>query len=677
MPVYSTDFRPLEKVESMIAPDAKNEAEGMQPKKSPFSIILFLAGGILVIFGQSMGDGTPFDHRAGTLIVVAVGLVLVFLGIWTINKDQPRWMTRFLDWAASRSIRGGRLLCLLLSLPFAILVPYLAGQAQQMTHPILAISAWFIAIGLVLAGTWLQPSPLRWPSWRLIAIFVGITAVAFLLRVILADRIPIYLTGDEAAAGVAAEDFTHGAWNNIFITGWYAFPSFWFTIPSFFIGLLGHTTLALRIPSALAGALTVTTSFFVARAMFGKRAAWYTAVFLAALHYHIHFSRIGLNNIWDGLWYIVTIGALWYGWEKGRRNAYLLTGLALGISQYFYSSSRTILVLILGWILLALVFDRPRLKQAWLNLVFMFIVGGIVALPLAWHYIQFPNTFMEPMNRVALTSQWLQQEVINTGVPAWRIVLNQVGLALGSFTYEPLRAWYTPDVPILRPLAAGLFLIGIVLLFFRRQKWQIIPILLWLGAFMAIGGLSESTPAAQRYVAAAPVCALLVGFGLSESTRYLQATFENRRRLIAILSAILLVVLAADELNFYFRVFTPHSTISEARSNGVIAQTFADYLKTKPKDLQVVFFGYPNMGFYSVPSIQYLAPEISGIDINDPWIPADRSMITSSHILFIFLPNNFTQIPPVQANYPSGKITSIPAADGELLYKLYEVRTSP
>ena len=434
-----------------------------------------------------------------------------------------------MTWLSNHSIKDWQLFCLILSLPVGLVVPLAAGTGPKMISPLLAISAWFLAIGLVFAGTWIQPTPLRWPSWRLVVLMLGLTGVAFLLRVILVNRIPIMLTGDEAAAGIAAQDFSRGVLNNIFITSWYAFPSFFFTIPSFFISLLGHTTEALRIPSALAGALTVTALFFFARAMFGQRAAWFTAVFLAVLHFHIHFSRIGLNNIWDGLWYVVTIGSLWYGWEKDRRNAYLLAGLSLGISQYFYSSSRTILVLILGWIILAALFDRPRLKRAWVNLVLMFILTGIVILPLAWFYVKNPNTFLEPINRVALTSGWLRQEVINTNTPAWKIVLKQVGNAIGSFTYEPLRAWYTPDVPLLRPFAAGLFLIGIILLLFHRQKWHIIPIMLWLFAFMAIGGLSESTPASQRYVAAAPVCALLVGFGLVGVPNCLRRLFTKEK----------------------------------------------------------------------------------------------------------------------------------------------------
>jgi 4-amino-4-deoxy-L-arabinose transferase-like glycosyltransferase len=649
----------------------------MQSKKSPISIFLFLMGGIFVFLGQSQVNRFLNNNRLWMLVLVVVGLVFVMLGFWIAERGLPKWLIRAITWFADHSIKEWQIYCLLLSLPIVCVVPFSAGDGPKMTNPLVAVFAWLLAIALVLAGTWIQEKPLRWPSWRLVALILGLMVFAFLLRVIRVDRIPIMLTGDEASAGIAAEEFTYGKWNNIFITSWYAFPSFFFAIPSFFIAILGHTTAALRIPSALAGALTVTASFFVARAMFGKRAAWFTAVFLAALHFHIHFSRIGLNNIWDGLWYVVTIGALWYGWEKDRRNAFLLAGLSLGISQYFYPSSRTILVLILGWIIFAALFDRPHLKRAWMNIILMLLITGVVSLPLVWYYAKFPNTYLEPMDRVALTSGWLRQEVINTGLPAWRIVLNQVVLSIGSYTYEPLRAWYTPEVPLLRPFAAGLFLIGIVLLFLRKQKWHILPLMLWLLAFMAIGGLSESTPAAQRFVAAAPVCALLVGFGLSESIELLGNVFDKNKRLINILSFLLVTILAVDELYFYFYKYTPHSVMSEARSNPVVAQTLADYLETQPKNMQVVFFGFPGMGYYSIPSIQYLVPEISGIDINQPWPSADKSNISSQHLLFVFLPNNLDQVQPVQVDYPGGLLTPIQAADGELLYQMYQVSTSP
>ena len=146
--------------------------------------------------------------------------------------------------------------------------------------------------------------------------------------------------------------------------------------------------------------------------------------------------------------------------------------------------------------------------------------------------------------------------------------------------------------------------------------------------------------------------------------------------MIAVLSIILVTILAADELFFYFFVFTPHSALSTARSNDMVAQNLANYLETKPKDIQVVFLGFPNMGYYSIPSIQYLVPEIKGIDINQPWSQADKHSITSNHLLFVFLPNNVEQIPPIRADYPGGVLKSIPALDGELLYETYEIATS-
>jgi 4-amino-4-deoxy-L-arabinose transferase-like glycosyltransferase len=653
------------------------EVPAVDSTKSLTSVLMFLTGGILILLEQNLIDIYPIEERNVLLILLAFGLILVIVGIWTFDKGFPNWFIRIQSSLSKYSISGWQFLCLILAVPVVFIVPFEAGSGAKMLNPWAAVLTWILAICLVVAGSWVQPAPLHWPSWRLVTLTLSLTITAFLLRAILADRIPILLNGDEGSSGLAAASFTNNTWNNIFITSWYGFPSFFFTIPAGFIGTLGRTIYALRIPSAIAGALTVTASFFVARAMFGKRAAWFSAIFLATFNFHIYFSRIGLNNIWDGLWYVVTIGAFWYGWEKDRRNAYVLAGLSLGISQYFYPSSHTLIILLLLWLIFAAIFDRSRLKRSWVNLVITIIVATIVAEPLIWHYIKYPDTFFEPMNRVGLSLAWLNQQVINTGTPAWKIVLNQIALAFGSFTYDHLQAWYTPDTPLLRPLSAALFLIGIVLVFLRKQKWHIIPLMLWLFAFVAIGGFSESTPAAQRYVAAAPVCALLIGYGLSESAGLVEKVFFGRKRWINIISFTLIAILALDELNFYFRVYTPHSSISLARSNGMIAQTLADSLETKAKDTEVLFFGFPSMGFYSIPSIQFLVPAIRGFDINEQWPPIKKPVISSNHLLFVFLPNNIDQIPKVKSDYPVGLLTSVPAADGELLYETYEVTISP
>ncbi len=190
-------------------------------------------GAGLIIFGQNLLSNHPFDRHFGVFIPVVLGLIMVIFGIWIYERGRPRWLDWFLEWLAKHFVQEWQLGCLMLAIPIAIIVPFAAGSDAKMVNPLLAISAWLVAIGLVITGTWVPPASLRWPTWRQLILFLGLTGFAFLLRALLVDRIPIMLTGDEASAGLAAEDFTRGAWNNIFITSWYAFPSFFFAIPSF------------------------------------------------------------------------------------------------------------------------------------------------------------------------------------------------------------------------------------------------------------------------------------------------------------------------------------------------------------------------------------------------------------------------------------------------------------
>ena len=69
----------------------------------------------------------------------------------------------------------------------------------------------------------------------------------------------------------------------------------------------------------------------------------------------------------------------------------------------------------------------------------------------------------------------------------------------------------------------------------------------------------------------------------------------------------------------------------------MIAQHLADYLKEKPTDLQVVFMGAPFMGYSSVPSLQYLVPDIKEL-MPPAWKSFDKSVITGTDLIFVFLP---------------------------------------
>ncbi|HUH98880.1 MAG TPA: glycosyltransferase family 39 protein [Anaerolineales bacterium] len=650
----------------------------MSDTQAPLRTSLLLTGSLIVALSQWILQSLPLDQRSKVIWLSAFGILLFLMPLIEIirnNENAARLETVIRRIAAWLRLADWQVAVLFAS-PFLSYMAFVAaGDGSLMRNPAAAILAWILAIGAAILGS------LSWPiqisGWRGRAIYLplALTVAAFFVRAFASDRIPIILTGDEGSSGLAALGFIHGGINNPFITSGFSFPALYYFIESLSIRLFGETTQALRLPSALAGALTVTATYVAGRILFNRRSALIAAIFLAAYSYHINFSRIGLNNIWDGLWYTVVIGALWYGWEQEAPRAFTIAGLCLGIAQYFYPSGRILIVPIVLWFLLMAWVNRERFKRILPYLALMFLVAVVVVLPLGIFYILHPNEFFAPFNRVTLFGPILNSMIKSSDQPVWFILLLQVVKGLGAFTYIPLNAWYLPGTPLLLPLPASLFLLGLVILLIRNSKERFPLLALWIMTFGLIGGLSESTPAAQRYLAAAPVCALLVGYGLDETTGLLERLWPNLKRPLNAIAIAIVIWMTVYELYFYFLVYTPKTVMDWSHTPGVIAQRLADDLIGKPSDLEVVFFGQPLMGYDSIPSIQYLAPDIQGIDATMPWVPQSLPALQArDRLLFVFLPGNESAIGPVQASYPGGQLDQRAASDGTPLYWYYEYR---
>ena len=124
----------------------------VQSKKSLTSILMFLVGGILVVLGQYLIDVYPIEERAELLYLEAFGIIFVFFGVWTLDKGFRGWLIRFLSSISKYSISEWQLLCLVLSVPIVMIVPFAAGNEPKMANPLVAVFAWILAICLVLVG---------------------------------------------------------------------------------------------------------------------------------------------------------------------------------------------------------------------------------------------------------------------------------------------------------------------------------------------------------------------------------------------------------------------------------------------------------------------------------------------------------------------------------------------
>jgi 4-amino-4-deoxy-L-arabinose transferase-like glycosyltransferase len=645
----------------------------MTNKRVPL-ITIFLTGGALIL---CFGIGIKFDipkEQFNITWVLVVGFLLLMSGL------VISWYEIAYNWVNAKfqvignwfGVTSWQILLLFISFIFVFLAAVCTGPLQRMYSPAFAVISWILSIVLMFLGAYRLGDEKPKVSKATISLMIIVTFIAFLFRGIATASIPGVLSGDEASAGISASQFVSGEWNNIFIAGWYSFPSFFSFVQSISIRIFGQTTEALRILSAIVGALTVAAVYLCGKAMFGSRAGILASLCLSALHFHIHFSRLGLNNIWDGLWYPIVIGALWYGWEHNHRIAYLIAGLALGISQYFYVSSKGLFGILLIGFLVSFFVQRIRLYQALPNLILMFAVMTAVIFPLVWFYLHEPNQFLAPIVRVSFLREMFNGPPKVIEGPVWKFAIEQTLIGVKAFTHTPIHHHYEPETPLLRPMHAILFYVGLLFLLLRIRDSRFVLLFLWLATFGLIGGLSESAPSAQRYVAAAPACALIIGFGVHKLIDVFERRSQKRSWLLAGLSYMIIVAAMINDLYFYFIEYESMDRIENIASHGTIAQQLANRLDDQAEGTQVAFFAVPDMGYYSIPSIQYLAPQVEGIDVSVPWKSFDKTVLISKHIVFVFLPGRENELDLIIREYLDGSQLEVKAWNNQTLFWLYD-----
>ena len=646
--------------------------------------VLLLGGGLLALLNYPFVEALPEAVRWLAWTLSVMGALVAGLGVYAVQSNRAiehvlPGLRSVCEWL---KISSGQIACLGLSGLFALTAGMHAYlEWSRLINPPVAVFAWGLGVILAVIGAGsVQADSAPRPRRSVIVWVMIFVACGFALRAFDLEHIPVNLSGDEGSSGLNAVYFVNGEVNNLFGIGWHGFPALYFYLQSLPIPFLGQTATAIRISSAFAGALTVGALYLLGRAMFGHRAGVLAAILLAALHYHLHFSRIALNNVWDGLTYVVTLGALWYGWHTERRSAYLLAGLGLGFAQYFYPSARSLLGLVPLWLILVGLLDQARFKRALPSLALMALIAVIVVLPLAWFYVVHPDEFWG-----AITAQSalpaLTAEAGQTGAPVVLLMLQKIGLGLLAFAASPLQFWYRPETPILRTFPALFFVIGLVTLVIRWRDTRTAMLGLWLLAFGVIGGMSESTPAAQRYVASAPVCALLAGYGLSLAVDFLPKIWPRLAALAGRLAIIVALLMAADDARFYFLDYTPQSYFGGRYDfegeGGAVARLLADDLRRQSNEWQVLFFGAPRMGYYSIPSLQYLAPGKVGLDMNYPWGSPENPQPSSDHLISVFLWDHTDDLAAAQASYPGGLLIPAYGNLGQLVYYLYQYPSPP
>jgi 4-amino-4-deoxy-L-arabinose transferase-like glycosyltransferase len=669
----------------------------------------------LVLLGQLY-----FFHRREYLwdgLVFHWLAALCFVLAWRLRlpKKPPsrrRWLSPVGSWLRERSLPA---ILIGVGLFFTLIATLLSRDRLLNDATGDVVTLWLLGIGAVVGAAFWPTSRPRgladdrkvgsgWRNrlreillthWPEAAAVTGLTILALIVRIAALDRVPYTLGGDEAWHGLLSRQVLRGEIRNPFYMGYMSMPTLFYWPLSWSLCLAGDNVTGLRLPAALVGTATVPILYLLTRRLWGQRIALLSAAYLAAYDYHVHYSRLGANNVWDPLFVVLVLWALDRGLTGGQgdksaqrqrrgERAYLLAGLVLGLSFFFYTGARLLPLMVVAYVAFVWARHPKAMEGLGLKLVLLVLAFLVVAGPMLSYALTHPNEWNARVNQVGIIqSGWLEREPELTGKSTLWILAEQFLRAAGAFHVFPDRTvWYGADRPLLGFLPGAFAVLGMAWAVVNWRDRRYFLVLLWFWSAIITGGmLTESPPSSQRLVIAIPAVVWLVAIGVERTVVLARKLYEPRRKEWEEVALLLLIlVLALGSVRYYFVEFTP--SMRYGSENGETATMIGHYLRTldvestasmKPADYRVYFFGAPRI-YWGFGTMSFLAPDVRGQDVTEPLNDPPDFVDERYSAVFLFLPERAEELDWVRKAFPEGRRLDFQDAGGRLRFIAYEVQ---
>jgi 4-amino-4-deoxy-L-arabinose transferase-like glycosyltransferase len=511
--------------------------------------------------------------------------------------------------------------------------------------------------------------------WELVGV-AALLLVALVVRGINLEHVPLNLGGDEGTWGMEGlAMFEGGRLANPFATRWFAFPSLSFLAWGLSIRIFGDSVAGLRALSVLIGTASVLTTYLLARELWGRRVAWLSAALLTFAHFHMHFSRLAVNNVADPLFITLSLWLLVRGLRK-RQTIYLaLAGAVIGLGWYGYFGARLIGVIAAVYAGGRFLIERRfRARHGW-SLVALAGAALVVMAPLLLYYADNPAALAARSRQVSIfASGWLEREQVIAGRSATSLLLQQFWKSISAFNYtlDPT-FWYHASIPLLDFVSGAFFVVGLIWTMGRIHRRGNGLLLLWFWSAVILGWvITENPPSSMRLVIIGPALAFLAALGMNWLVGVGQRLLGGGRTIWNRVIVGLLVIVAVLNLRYYFGDYVP--TRVYGNPTAEVATVLSRYLKREETD-GVVYFYAPPVMYWDFGTLRFMARGVAGVDINQPAGEENVPEIDRTRrAYFVVLPHRMAELDAIRTRYPGGfEFPVYSDADGRLLYVLYEV----
>ncbi len=500
-----------------------------------------------------------------------------------------------------------------------------------------------------------------------LATLAVLTVIAAILRVVLLDKIPGGLHGDEAWTGLDAQRVLDEGWIGPYVTSALGQPSgpLYFAAP--FVGVFGHTVFSVRLAMAVLGIATIPLAYLTFRVMFDRPLATFAALLLAVSMWHLHYSRIAFMVISWPLAELATLLFLFLGLRTRRWLFFGLAGLALGLGVYTYNAYPIFAVPLALFLIWAALWQRGRgLLRFGGQVGLMIALAVLAALPLILYAADPDNGYLNHHHAVSLmeTDQWESSGLLDRA----DLVLDRTRdfISATFWSGAPDNADGAGAEAMVDRVSLVLMVAGIGVLLWRWRRLASVAVLLMvavipLGTIMSVQGTFRQTLGMVPFLAALAAAPLDLWW---ERSKRLSAVWRR-----ASYVGVALVLAAICYLNFSFYFGEYRDTDLARFTFGYELADASRYLNDLPGDPYVYF--YSDRWSFDYETRRYLAPDREGEDRSDVFGTFSLTRDRDGEVVYLFFAPYLDRIDEVERLYPGGTRYESLSSDGAVEFSAY------
>lgn len=528
-----------------------------------------------------------------------------------------------------------------------------------------------------------------WQQYRReVIIVLLITFLAAIFRFYQLDTIPDVINGDEGWTGmVALRQFPLASFiyaNPFSFAEGFGRP--YLDVFAAAIDFFGQNKFGLRFIPALGGTLAIPTIYLLTRRLLNWRHAVIAAFLLAISHAHIHFSRTAAVGYQQGSWLApLELYCFLKGLEDRNRKWIVMGGLLLGVHFNVYFSAQVLIPMTVVFLVMAAIIRPPRIvesekviprqslpiRENLRNMPWFFGSILIMILPsLVWIYNHSDDFSARWAKEGSFQSGWLMQEVLNTGKPAFLILLERFAHVCQAIFILPFQDFYWAPAPVLDLVTGLLFIVGAFLALRRTRDPKILLLNGWLWSGVVAISIFAIPPAADSYrlFMVLPAMCVMAALGWAHITSLAERLGRIQHRTVVVWSVVLILLVAVVNLKTYFIDFGRSCLYGGKDFSSRRASLLGDYLHTQPAFDQAYLLADDSFSHGIFPSTDYLSGSIPVTNLGAPFVLPD----THGSTLFIILPSREPERTTVSQLAPGGNSTRITDC-GTLMFLAYRV----